>query len=41
MLSRLWKLAAVLALPLQAGCSPPCDIEALLVVGDIETVPGD
>ena len=35
MRSRLWKLAAVLALLLQVGCSPPRSIEALLVVGDI------
>ena len=40
MRSRLWKLAAVLAVLLQAGCSPPRGIEALLVVGDIAAGPG-
>jgi hypothetical protein len=41
MRSRLWTLAAVLAVLLQAGCSLPRDTEALLVVGDIAAGPGE
>jgi hypothetical protein len=36
-----WKLAVVLAVLLQAGCSPPRSIEALLVVADIAAGPGE
>jgi hypothetical protein len=37
----LWKLAVVLAVLLQAGCSQPRSIEALLVVADIAAGPGE
>ena len=40
MRSRLWTLAVVLAVLLQAGCSQPRGIEALLVVADIAAGPG-
>jgi acetyl esterase/lipase len=37
----LWTLAVVLAVLLQAGCSPPRSIEALLVVADIAAGAGE
>jgi len=40
MWSRLWKLLVVLAALLQAACSPPRSIDALLVVADIAAGPG-
>jgi hypothetical protein len=41
MRSGLWKLVVVLAVLLQAACSPPRSIEALLVVADIAAGPGE